>query len=85
MLSIRCTCPSIFLVLALPFLSLSPQRHATTRLISKNCDRAVRVLKDPAQRQDGKEALRLVDKEVRTLQDEVRRCELNLNHAHAGE
>lgn len=41
-------------------------------------------MKDPAKRQDGKEALRLVDREVRNLQDEVRRCELNLHHSHTG-
>ena len=51
---------------------------------SKNCDRAVRLAKDPAKRQEGKEALRAVDKEVRNLQDEARRCELNLNSSHAG-
>lgn len=51
---------------------------------SKNCDRAVRLVKDPAKRQEGKESLRLVDREVRNLQDEVRRCELNLHHSHTG-
>lgn len=45
----------------------------------------MRLVKDPTKRQEGKEALRAVDKEVRNLQDEVRRCELNLNQAHAGE
>lgn len=41
-------------------------------------------MKDPAKRQEGKERLRAVDKDVRNLMDEVRRAELNLNHAHAG-
>lgn len=59
--------------------------HPRQQHNSKNCDRAVRLVKDPAKRQEGKDALRVVDKEVRNLQDEVRRCELNLNHAHAGE
>jgi hypothetical protein len=67
--------------------TLTPINHFTnhpTNPNSKNCDRAVRLVKDPAKKQAGKEALRAVDKEVRHLQDEARRCELKLNSSHAG-
>ena len=50
----------------------------------KNCDRAVRILKDTSARIAGKEMLRGKDKDVRYYQDEMRRVELHLNYAHAG-
>lgn len=47
----------------------------------KNCDRAVRILKDTVKRNAGKEMLRGVDKTIRHCQDEIRRFELNLTYA----
>lgn len=58
------------------------RRMGGVREARKNCDRAVRILKDPAKRNAGKEMLRGVDKRIRHCQDEVRRAELNLNYSH---
>lgn len=57
------------------------RRLEEVREARKNCDRAVRILKDPTKRNDGKEMLREVDKRVRHCQDELRRVELNLNYS----
>lgn len=57
------------------------RRLEEVREARKNCDRAVRILKDPTKRNDGKEMLRGMDKRIRHCQDEVRRAELNLNYA----
>jgi chromosome segregation ATPase len=50
---------------------------------SKNCDRAVRIVKDPVKRTAGKDMLRGVERQIRECQDEVRRAELKLNYSHA--
>jgi hypothetical protein len=57
------------------------RRLEEVREARKNCDRAVRILKDPAKRNDGKAMLRGMDKRIRYCQDDVRRAELNLNYS----
>lgn len=57
------------------------RRLEEVREARKNCDRAVRILKDPTKRNDGKKMLRGVDKRVRHCQDEVRRIELKIKYS----
>lgn len=65
-------------------LDASGRRLYEVQEARKNCDRAVRILKDTNKRVEGKAMLREADKEIRYYQDEMRRVELHLNYDHAG-